>query len=129
MKAIRFLLVEDDDASRELANTRLSLLGYQVVPCASGEEAIALVAAGQTFDMALMDLRLPGISGAQVIAWLRANGATAEVPILVVSGECDAHQIAGADHAIQKPYHLHELVLAIGRTFERRGRAARVTSA
>lgn len=120
MTVLRFLLVEDDDANRQLAHTRLSLLGYDVVPCANGEEAIAIVEAGQPFDMALMDLRLPGISGSEVIHWLRGNPSTTALPILVVSGEPDAHLVAGADHAIQKPYHLHELVLAIGRTFERR---------
>lgn len=129
MTVLRFLLVEDDDANRQLAHTRLSLLGYDVVPCANGEEAIAIVEAGQPFDMALMDLRLPGISGTEVIHWLRGNPATTALPILVVSGEPDAHLVAGADHAIQKPYHLHELVMAIGRTFERREPAPGASSA
>lgn len=122
MKPLRVLLVEDDEPNRYLATTRLSLLGYEVVPCVDGFAAIALaIDQAQPFDLALMDLRMPGMNGCEVIRRLRAHAATAALPILVVSAEPAPGMAAGADHFIAKPYHLHELVLAIGETLARRG--------
>ena len=124
METLRVLLVEDDDSNRQLAHTRLSLLGYQVVPCASGAEALAMVEAGQPFDLALMDLRLPDMGGELVIDWLRNNHSTTHLPILIVSGDASGRTVPGADHFILKPYHLHQLVMAIGITMEKRQQAA-----
>jgi CheY-like chemotaxis protein len=121
MKSLRVLLVEDDEPNRHLATTRLSLLGYEVVPCMDGFEAIArAIEEGQPFDLALMDLRMPGMNGCEVIRRLRAHPGTHAMPILVVSAEPEPGMAAGADHFIAKPYHLHELVLAIGETMARR---------
>jgi CheY-like chemotaxis protein len=121
MKSLRVLLVEDDEPNRHLATTRLSLLGYEVVPCVDGFEAIArAIDEAQRFDLALMDLRMPGMNGCEVIRRLRAHPGTRSMPILVVSAEPAPGMAAGADHFIAKPYHLHELVLAIGETLGRR---------
>lgn len=121
MKTLRVLLVDDDESSRELAHTRLSLLGYQVTPCSNGKDAVAMVHAHSIpFDLLITDLRMPGLNGADLISLLRANAATADIPILIVSADPDCELIAGADHAIHKPYHLHQLVQAIADTFRSR---------
>lgn len=121
MKTLRVLLVDDDESSRELAHTRLSLLGYQVTPCSNGKDAVAMVQAHSIpFDLLITDLRMPGMNGADLIALLRSSPATAELPILIVSADPDSDLSAGADHVIHKPYHLHQLVQAIADTFRRR---------
>jgi CheY-like chemotaxis protein len=121
MNTLRVLLVEDDAPSRDLAQTRLSLLGYQVTPCANGKEALAMCAAqDKPFDLALVDLHMPVMNGQDLIAKLRDDPCTASLPILVVSADPDAAKDTAADHVIGKPYHLHQLVMAIAVTMERR---------
>jgi two-component system OmpR family response regulator len=120
MKTLRVLLVEDDGLSRELAHTRLSLLGYQVVPCANGREAIALVEAVEPFDLVITDLDMPVMRGEQLIRWLTQNSSTARTPVLVLSVDPDSGLQAGADQVLAKPYHLHELVMAIGEAVKAR---------
>lgn len=116
-KSLRVLLVEDDEASRQQTETRLSLLGYQVFPCASGQSAIEACARGVGYDLVLMDLRH---GEAETVAHVRQENNTRNVPILVVAADPEAGPTPGADHVIGRPYHLHELVRAIGETFERR---------
>lgn len=120
MKSLRVLLIENDAASRELAQTRLSLLGYQVVPCAGGREALAVVSAVEPFDLVITDLDMPEMRGEQVIEWFIRSPETAHIPILVISSEPETGMAAGADQGLQKPYHLHELVMAIGKALENR---------
>lgn len=122
MKTLRVLLVDDDGPSRELAQTRLSLLGYQVTPCANGKEALAMCAAqDQPFDLALVDLHMPVMDGRQLIAHLRADSCAEALPILVVTATPEDAEGTGTDHVIEKPYHLHQLVMAIAVTMGKRG--------
>jgi CheY-like chemotaxis protein len=117
MKSLRVLLVEDDVVTRQQTETRLSLLGYEVFPCSSGESALDACRHGQIFDLILMDLR----SGeAEAVFMIRALPESGDVPILVAAADAEAGPTRGADHVIQRPYHLHELVRAIGETVDRR---------
>src|SRR5688500_4180248 len=113
IKTLRVLLVEDDPGSLELALTRLSLLGYQVTPCTNGRHALALATGegAEVFDLVLLDLHMPDlIDGQKVIQGLRDDAGAASLPILVISSiDPDPSAWVGADHFIQKPYHLHEL--------------------
>lgn len=109
------LLVEDDGWLRPLLAELLADEGYRVIEVADGAD-VARLAAEQPPDAIVLDLRLPRKSGLEVLAELRANPATAEVPVLVLSGQVDeltrrilARRDQRADGVIEKPLDLSEL--------------------
>ncbi len=116
------LLVEDDDAVRTITQRGLSLRGYRVTGVASSEEALALGEALQSVDLLLTDVRLPGISGLDLVAKLRASFPSLRV--LVISGHVEdpAHQAAlsAGKHAfLPKPFSLTGLLHRLNQVFER----------
>ena len=88
------LLVEDEPATRRLAERALAAWGWQVVPVASAEAALALAAGDQVWLAGLAavvtDMELPGRSGAALLAELRARPGGAGLPAIIVSGHAEA---------------------------------------
>jgi CheY-like chemotaxis protein len=80
----RLLFVEDDEMSRDVISTRLTRSGYEVVAVEDSHRALEIVA-GQTFDLVILDLSMPGISGWELAKKLKASPATASIPILALS--------------------------------------------
>ncbi|HEY9239187.1 MAG TPA: response regulator, partial [Burkholderiaceae bacterium] len=87
------LVVDDDHLVLETLAYGLTEAGYRVLQAASGDEAI-LLAREHRPDLALLDIRLQGMSGFDVAACLRQSGG---VPFLFLSGFCDAHNVAQAE--------------------------------
>jgi signal transduction histidine kinase len=113
----RILVVDDDDALREMVGTALSLRGADVVTARNGDEARA---AEGRFDIALIDMMLAGARGDELLAALRRRGSvsaamlvtgTVQKPRLVPGGE--------PDDWVRKPFELGHLVERIRRTLER----------
>jgi len=106
----RILLVEDDASVRAAVDEALHILGWETESVASGEDG--LVAFGRSaFDLVLLDLGLPGLSGVEVLRQLRARS---EVPVLVMtaSGALDDRVNGfdlGADDYVVKPFEIAEL--------------------
>lgn len=63
----RLLIVDDEDGLRANIAAYMEDEGFEVIGAASGEEAVELVESGQTFDVCIMDMRLPGIDGEETI--------------------------------------------------------------
>lgn len=108
---MRALLVEDDDALREGLATALRAAGWQVDGAADGREGLYL-AEETTPDVAVVDLGLPGLSGMDLIASLRA--AKRDLPVLILTArdrwqDKVAGLKAGADDYMVKPFHTEEL--------------------
>jgi CheY-like chemotaxis protein len=79
------LLVEDEDAVRQLARTALERDGYRVFQAASGEEALALIERERVRpDLVLTDVVMPGLDGRQLVSRLREQ--LPGVPVLLMSG-------------------------------------------
>ena len=97
---------------------------FTVTEAASGEEALALLG-GDLPDAVVLDLRLPGIGGADLCRRLRRDDATREIPIVVLSGgdsaELDRACKAGADEVIGKPFSPLELLSVVERLTGRDG--------
>src|SRR6266508_2688945 len=82
-QAARILVVDDEAAIRLTMNMLLRRQGYTVTMAASGEEALALIAQ-QPFDLLLLDLKMPGLSGLEVAE--RAQKVQPATPILILTG-------------------------------------------
>ncbi|MEK6700379.1 MAG: ATP-binding protein [Nitrospirota bacterium] len=102
------LLVEDDEGLRTMATVMLEELGYRVLPCASGEEALAqLSRRNGTVDVLFTDIVMPGMSGTVLAE--RAAGLHRGLKVLFTSGYPDnaisqRGVLAPGTHFIQKPF-------------------------
>jgi two-component system, cell cycle response regulator DivK len=107
------LVVEDDLPSRMLATATLEGDGYIVDGAASAEEAVERIAQGRP-DLILMDIQLPGMDGLELTKQLKADPATAGIPVLAVTGNAMPLQqraaiAAGCEAFIAKPVSPAEL--------------------
>jgi CheY-like chemotaxis protein len=82
---VKILLVEDSKPIRRENESALSKAGYEVVCAEDGETALSLVK-DQHFDLILLDMILPRMSGPEVLKHLKNEPATAEIPVVVLSG-------------------------------------------
>ena len=109
------LIVDDELFNRKLLEALLRPEGYVTVSAASGEEALACVAK-QAPDLILLDIMMPGMDGYQVARTLKANPATSNIPIIMVTAHSDRHSRltgleAGAEDFLTKPVDRAELWL------------------
>ena len=90
------LLAEDDSSLRTLLEVVLEREGYRVVACGDGEaagRALASAAAGQLpLDAALLDLRMPGVSGSDLLRAIRGDERLRTLRAIAMSGYSDARQ-------------------------------------
>lgn len=117
MSAKRILVCEDEDSIREVIVINLIRGGYEVVDVNCGEEALRVFdEANGSFDVALLDIMMPGIDGFQVCKKFRERSATMGIIMLSAkSQEMDkvSSLMLGADDYITKPFSLSELVARV----------------
>jgi signal transduction histidine kinase/ActR/RegA family two-component response regulator len=113
----RILVVDDDDALREMIGTALSLRGAEVVTAANGDEARS---AEGRFDIALIDMMLDECRGDELLASLRRRGSVSAA-MLVTGAVQKPKLVAGGepDDWVRKPFEVSQLVDRIRRTLER----------
>jgi signal transduction histidine kinase len=109
----RVLVTDDDAVSRTTVEALLSPAGYHVRSAANGEEALASLEQ-ETPDLVLLDVLMPGLDGFEVCRRLRKRLREDYIPIILVTGADDQHDIirgleAGADDFLRKPMHGGEL--------------------
>ncbi len=113
----RVLVCEDEDSIREFVVLNLTRSGYDVVDVNCGEDAIAAFeAADGGFDVALLDIMMPGIDGQQVCKKFREKSDTMGIIMLSAkSQEMDkiSSLMNGADDYITKPFSISELVARV----------------
>jgi signal transduction histidine kinase len=110
-RSARILIVEDEAAIREVLVDALGGQSHEVVACANGASALTLVD-GRAFDLALVDLSMPGLSGWEVAEGLRA--AQPNVPIALVTGwgdqvDSEEARARGIDYLVAKPFDVDEI--------------------
>jgi CheY-like chemotaxis protein len=84
-RTVTVLAIDDDPAALSLYRSALAPEGFRVVEAASGEEGLEW-ARSESIDLIVLDLLLPDIDGFEVAARLKADPATADIPILVITG-------------------------------------------
>ena len=111
------LIVDDDPATRELLATYLEREGFETREASGGEAALRLIA-DEAISLVILDMRLPGMSGAEVVQALREHPATSTLPVMVLTGKADVYSLAaslgvGADDYVTKPIALEDLVARV----------------
>lgn len=120
MKQPTVLYVEDNEYNRKIVRQLLSRTSYRLMEAVDGEAALVMIRQERP-DLVLMDVQLPKMSGFDVTRVLRAESATAAIPIIMVtsfalSGDDQRAMAAGASAYLAKPYSPREL-LALVRKF------------
>jgi PAS domain S-box-containing protein len=114
----RVLVVDDDDAVRRYLETVLTEGGYEVATAHGGAEALKLAAAWKP-GCITMDLRMPGIDGREAIRRLRADPATRDIPVMVLTVASNRERAAsGADAVLGKPVDEEALLAAVRNLLE-----------
>jgi len=119
MKPPTIMLVEDNDANRELMEDLLDVAGFGVAAFPSGEEGLAWLE-GNTPSLILMDINLPGRDGLALTREIKARPETAGVPVVAVTayamkGDRDRILAAGCDGYLSKPIDVQQFPAQIGR--------------
>jgi DNA-binding response OmpR family regulator len=118
----RILLVDDDQGILEVVGYSLRNEGFDIETATDGEQALALAREHQ-YDLVVLDLMLPGLSGTEVCRELRAERRT--VPILMLTAkDSELDRVLGlelgADDYVTKPFSQRELVSRVRALFRRR---------
>ncbi|HEV7238654.1 MAG TPA: sigma-54 dependent transcriptional regulator [Thermoanaerobaculia bacterium] len=119
---MRILIVDDEEVLRDVLDAVLRREGFDVISAASGEEALNMLES-EDFDLVILDVMLPGISGIDTMRAIRI--ANPYVPVIIITafssidGAIDAMK-QGAFHYIPKPFKNEEVVLTVNKALEQR---------
>jgi DNA-binding response OmpR family regulator len=115
----RILLVEDDLDMGKLLHGALKQAALDTTMVGSGETALRRLA-GELFDLILLDIRLPGISGMEVCRQVKADLRLRHIPVIFISGLHDNQMraqafMAGAAEFIAKPFTMQQFQACVTR--------------
>ena len=119
---VSLLVIDDEPVNRRLAQALFSAEGFDVTPAADGDEGLARVADSPP-ALVLLDLRMPGLDGVEVLRRLRARWPALPVIVLTSHGDIAAAVEAtrlGAYDFLTRPIENQKLVLAVRRALEHR---------
>ncbi|MDY6794034.1 MAG: LytTR family transcriptional regulator DNA-binding domain-containing protein [Actinomycetota bacterium] len=127
----RILLIEDDPAISNVVELNLKLDNYEVFLAADGEEGLRMV--GDTDpDLIILDVMMPKIDGWQVLMQLKADDATRDIPVIMLTAIDDEQSKViglrgGADDYVPKPFSPLELAARVKVILDRVGRGRRTS--
>ncbi len=123
----RVLVVEDEAPIRELIALNLRLADWNVDEAESAERALELLAENQSYDVAILDVMLPGMNGFSLCELIRKNNNA--IGIIILSAKSQEHDkiqglSIGADDYMTKPFSVTELLARVEALCRRVGRTA-----
>ena len=123
MTANRILVVEDDKAISDFIVINLQYTGYEYKVIANGDEVVTYLEQEHSFDLALLDVMIPGIDGFELMDYMKMYN----IPTIYLTAKVDvASKIqglrGGAEDYIVKPFEVLELLVRIEKVLERRGK-------
>lgn len=113
----RVLVVDDSDGIRDVLAIGLEREDYTVALAADAQEALEHIGASP-FDLILLDVKLPGVSGLELLEQLRAQHSLLDVPIIMISGTSGSDEVVaalkkGANDYITKPFDMAVVIARI----------------
>lgn len=119
----KILIVDDEKELVSLVGLHMGMAGYDVLSAGDGEKALALINKEKP-DMVILDLMMPKLDGWEVCKALRADKATADMPVIMLTARTEtADKLkgfeSGADDYVTKPFSPRELVARVNRVFAR----------
>lgn len=122
---MRTLIVDDSRFIREYLRQHLERMGVETLQAEDGAEALAVLRGGECFDLMLIDVNMPRMSGLDCVEALRNEGLDPEMKVMMVTTEADDSFIHrafenGADEFLMKPFtpqSLREKLLLLGFSF------------
>ncbi len=122
MEGIKILLVDDEEDFRTTLASRLKKRKLDVTDAGSGNEAIELVKQG-SFDVAVIDVKMPGTDGVETLARIKEISPFIEVIMLTghasVESGIEAMKLGAYDY-IMKPCDIDELLIKVGDAYQRK---------
>ncbi|MBE0504869.1 MAG: response regulator [Desulfuromonadales bacterium] len=118
--AHRILVVDDDQELRETISEILDDAGFFVANASSGEEALKILS-GQTFDLVLLDMIMPGLGGQEILPLLKRQAPRTRIIMITAFATVEnavAAMRKGADDYLTKPFKVDELLTAVRRSLE-----------
>jgi len=108
------LIADDDETVRDLVAVKLGAAGYHAITAEDGSAALDLIHRERP-DMVILDVVMPGMDGLSVCYELHSSAATAQIPVLMLSGrdrqvDIDLGLTVGADDYLIKPFSPAELI-------------------
>ncbi len=119
----RVLIVDDEEPIRMALSRFLTARGYEVTTASNGDEALEVVKVGERFSLMLCDIRMPGMTGVELVP--RVLEVDPDIAVVMLTAVHDANTAtdalaAGAVDYLMKPIELKDLEQAIERTLHRR---------
>jgi len=117
------LVADDDEDVLQLVAAVLEEEGYEIETARDGLEALDRLSTRRP-DLALLDVRMPGVDGVELSRRIRRNPRTGDVPVILLSALVHAKYVArgfaaGATDYIRKPFSPNELIARVGATLDR----------
>ncbi|KUL23808.1 response regulator transcription factor [Actinoplanes awajinensis] len=108
------LVVDDDENVRDLVSFKLEMAGYNTVTAADGCTALTMVTETHP-DLVVLDIVMPGMDGLSVCYRMHADPATADIPVIMLSGmasetDIDLAYVSGAEEYLAKPLNPVDLI-------------------
>lgn len=117
----RILVIDDDRAGREVVLYNLRKAGFEAASACDGQEGLSLFSPGE-FDLVITDVKMPGISGIELLRRVRSRDSDIPVMIITAFGNMETAMEAmreGACYFIAKPFDREHLLLAIEQILSR----------
>ena len=124
LESAHVLVVDDNEANRDLLARRLQREGHRVELAVDGLDALARLAA-DAFDLVLLDVMMPGMDGYEVLQRLKADNALRHIPVILISALNDTDNMVkgisqGADDYLPKPFNPHILRARVNASLTRK---------
>jgi len=116
--AKRILVVDDDDHVRKLEQAILERPGYEVSSASSGRETLDRLAAGESYDLIILDVMMPEMDGFEVCRKIKADPRTRELPVIFLTAKGGGDALvegleAGGVMYINKPFTATKLLTIV----------------
>ena len=123
----RILLVEDDQAIADAVALNLKIVGYDYVRFDDGQAAADSLESDHGFDLALLDIMLPGMDGFELLSYMKKYG----IPVIYMTAKADAASeikglLDGAEDYVIKPFDMMALMVRMEKVLLRTGRLNRI---